>query len=153
MWACGCACVLCTCVECSCISWPCPFICPRLKLAASGLPAPPNNLGSPWTSYLAPQLLVTLLTWEEDFQVTHSDVLCWGAPAGFFTLPSTLEQGPPSCSPILSLIGPCPAILGCTKPAEWQVYSDHFSTYVEPGGHQVMVCGGDTLCVQVLISA
>lgn len=45
-------------------------------------------------------------------------------------------------------------MLGRTKPAEVQVYSDHFSTYyVEPGGHQVMVCGGDTLSIQVSLSA
>lgn len=71
---------LCTCVKCSCTSWPCPFICPRLKLAASGLPAPAEELGVSVDSLPSgiPQLLVTLSTPGKNTFKSHIQMSCAG---------------------------------------------------------------------------
>lgn len=119
MWACGCACVLCMCAECSSTSWPCPLHLSKTEASSFWSSCPPpqelgvsvDNLPGTSASCHSPH------AWEEHFQITHSDVLCWGAVAGSFTLPSMLECEPHagtlrSRSPILSLIGPCLAMLG-----------------------------------------
>lgn len=138
------------CAECSSTSWPCPFICPRRKLADSGLPAPLKNLGG----------LSGQPTWHLSFlslssrlgrRLLNHTFRCplLGCSGWLFTLPSMLEcehGGHSEPLPHSFSDRPLSGYAWFTKPAEVQVYSNQVSTYsVEPGGHQVMVCGGDTL--------